>query len=108
LVTMPPKALRDNIEQVFAADPSQGVWGVFSSRKRPFDVPDNVARPNGNRDAAALAGFHSRDQKAVAARRRRSGPLRSSTPAHSSWNSAGEALVRFFRSTARRRWSAGH
>src|SRR4051794_20699907 len=80
-----PKALLDKIEQVVRLIRSKGV-GVYLVTQNPVDVPDKVLAQLGNRVQHALRAFTPRDQKAVQAARRPSGPTRSSTPARSSLN----------------------
>ena len=74
-----PKALLDKIEQVVRLIRSKGV-GVYFVTQNPLDVPDKVLAQLGNRVQHALRAFTPRDQKAVGRRRRRSGPIPSSTP----------------------------
>jgi len=73
---------------------SKGV-GIYFVTQNPLDVPDKVLAQLGNRVQHALRAFTPRDQKAVRARRRRSGPTESRYATVISELGKGEALVSF-------------
>jgi len=62
-----------------AADPLEGCR-VYFVTQNPLDVPDKVLAQLSNRVQHALRAFTPRDQKAVRAAARRSGPIPISIP----------------------------
>ena len=102
-----PKALMDKIEQVVRLIRSKGV-GVYFVTQNPIDVPDKVLAQLGNRVCSTRCGPSPRaTRRRSRPRRRRSGPIRSSTPPRSSWSWArARRWCRSWKATARRRWSS--